>query len=395
MSSTNPTPLNVGTTGSLVGKRFTVAGRVVMAAEFEGETCHWNEFHLVDDAGQSAILVHEEEGDGTPWKLFTYVDPVNPLNATDAAAQRVGHAVNLDGTEARVTLVGQSRVTFIEGRPPEGVEVGDVANYFNAMTGNRMLVVSWTGDEVEVFRGIDLPSHAVTQAFGLPAMQQRIMPGFLSNGSGERRRTFGSWLVPLLLVLAIPGILLGRKTSCRSEPRQAAAMPVKPATQKSPLVLGMSITLDGNDYRIRGHAVMEVAQVGAKFDRHDYHLINTAGSPALLVLGLDGRTNQWHLLTPVEPPAALTPQTAAALRLGYPISINDETNKVNNLFLVTTQSVEGDGTPARSNMFYCLTARRSGGGFLMAHWNEGAINVWRGEVLPDRVIQDVLQSAAP
>jgi Domain of unknown function (DUF4178) len=395
MSSSNPTPLNVGTTGGLVGKRFTVAGRVVMSAEFEGEACHWNEFHLVDDAGQSAILVHEEEGDGTPWKLFTYVEPVNPLNATGAAAQRVGHAVNLDGTEARVTLVGQSRVTFIEGRPPEGVEVGDVANFFNAMTGNRMLVVSWTGDEVEVFRGIDLPSHAVTSAFGLPAMPQRIMPGFLANGSGEKRRTFGSWLVPLLFFLAIPGIILGRMTSCRSDPRQAAAVPVKPSTPPSPLVLGMSITLDGNDYRIRGHAVMEVAQVGAKFDRHDYHLINNAGSPVLLVLGFDGRTNQWHLLTPVEPPASFTPQAAAALRLGYPISINGETNKVNNLFLITSLSAEGEGTPARSNVFYCLTARRSGGGFLMASWNEGTLNAWHGNVLSDQVTQDILPLAVP
>ncbi|MEI9864534.1 MAG: hypothetical protein WDN00_08275 [Limisphaerales bacterium] len=33
----------------------------------------------------------------------------------------------------------------IEGRAPDGVEVGDVANYFNAEAGDMMQVVSWTG----------------------------------------------------------------------------------------------------------------------------------------------------------------------------------------------------------------------------------------------------------
>jgi len=59
--------------------------------------------------------------------------------------------------DARVTLVDESKVYWVEGRPPEGVELGDIANYFNALAGNRMYVVSWTGPEVEVFQGMDLP----------------------------------------------------------------------------------------------------------------------------------------------------------------------------------------------------------------------------------------------
>ena len=37
--------------GTICGRRFRVAGRVVMGMDDEGTTYYWNEFHLVDDAG--------------------------------------------------------------------------------------------------------------------------------------------------------------------------------------------------------------------------------------------------------------------------------------------------------------------------------------------------------
>ena len=82
------------------------------------------------------------------------------MTAADAATKQAGDPLNLDGTAVRVTLVDESRVCDIEGEAPEGVEVGDVARYFNAESGNTMQVVSWTGEEVEYFRGKSLRNSA-------------------------------------------------------------------------------------------------------------------------------------------------------------------------------------------------------------------------------------------
>src|SRR5688572_12689398 len=68
MSHDNPTPLRIGTSGTLNGWRVQVAGRLVMSMQDRGQTWYWNEFHLLDEAGTSATLVFEETEDGAEWK---------------------------------------------------------------------------------------------------------------------------------------------------------------------------------------------------------------------------------------------------------------------------------------------------------------------------------------
>src|ERR1041385_3980119 len=166
MSFVNPTALPIGMTGDLSGRHYRVVGRVVMGMDDDG-ACYWNEFNIVDDAGKPATLVFEETARGGEWKLFTMFEPEYPMTAEDAATRRAGDELNLEGTQVRVTLVDESRVYHIEGEAPEGVEVGDVAHYFNAAAGNKMLVVSWTGEEVEFYWGTDLTSGTVAAAFDL------------------------------------------------------------------------------------------------------------------------------------------------------------------------------------------------------------------------------------
>ena len=105
-------------------------------------------------AGESATLVYEETEHGREWRLFTLFEPgVSDDRRGRRHQTRRRPDLNLDGTDVRVTLVDQSRVYHIEGQAPEGVELGDVADYFNAEGGNNMVVVSWTGEEVECYRG--------------------------------------------------------------------------------------------------------------------------------------------------------------------------------------------------------------------------------------------------
>ena len=89
------------------------------------------------------------------------------MTAEDAATKSVGDPLNLDGTDVRVTFRQTSRIYHIEGTAPDGEHVGSVADYFNAESGNVMQVVSWTGSEVEFYRGLTVASGMVAVAFSL------------------------------------------------------------------------------------------------------------------------------------------------------------------------------------------------------------------------------------
>ena len=173
MSFANPTPINLGMTGTFNGRPYRVAGRVVMGMDDGGGTYYWNEFNLVSNDGESATLVYEETERGGEWRLFTLFEVEYPLTAADAATKRVGDRLTLDDREVRVTLVDESRVYHIEGEAPEGVEVGDIAHYFNAEASQRMIVVSWTGDEVEYYRGVTISAGPIAEAFNLPRERLR------------------------------------------------------------------------------------------------------------------------------------------------------------------------------------------------------------------------------
>lgn len=153
MSTRNPTPLRVGMKGTLLGNPCRIAGRLVLGMEEEGEIYYWTEFNVLTDSGENLTLVYEATESGAEWRIFRLFEPDYPISAADAATKRVGDTIYLDDDGLKVTCVDESRVYHIEGEAPEGVTVGDVAHYFNAERGQRMIVVSWTGDEVECFRG--------------------------------------------------------------------------------------------------------------------------------------------------------------------------------------------------------------------------------------------------
>lgn len=397
MSIANPTGLQLGDVGTLAGKRYRVAGRVVLSTVFEGERWYWNEFNLIDDAGHSATLVHEDEGDASPWKLFTDLEPQFPLSAAEAAGKQVGDVVNITGGQARITLVGESKVEFIEGEAPEGVEINDVARYFNADLGGQMIVVSWTGDEVEVFRGMDLPTHAIRQAFGTGATASRFIPlsaqastdGGIEDSGAQWRR-----IVPFFVVASVIGIVLARLPSCRSGSRKATRTIEKPATVITPLAVGQTGTLEGILWTIRSHTVVEIAQVGAKFDYHDYRLEGADSVRARLMLGHAGKPREWMLFAPMEPDALITPVVAASMRVGQLVKLDGTLATVERVFQTTVIANHLDSPDATGEVRFNLIAR-SGVTPLLLSWNAGNITFHRGTALRDKQVMEAFKTASP
>lgn len=364
----NPTMLRVGMTGALDGRRYRVAGRVVMGMEEAGETYYWNEFNLVDDAGNSITLVFEETENGPEWKLFTLFEPVRPMSVAEAARMQVGDTVNLDGTPTPITLVDESRVYHTDGTAPAGVEVGDIAHYFNADAGDRMVVASWTGDEIEFYHGVDLPAKLVVASFGLASP---VVSGLAVDGGTEEPGLPVALIVKLLGVAVVAGIAIAGYVWWR----KPAAAPKKPVWRAASLRATASGTLAGQSYTITGHVVVEVKKVSGNSFWHEYRLRDGAGDSALLICGLTGNPHDWHLFHAVTP--ALTPKQAGGKHIGDAVELDGYNMRVLDLF-------EASGT------FGILA--RAGDEFALVRWTETAIEFYHGQRLTEK---EVLRAFSP
>ena len=384
MSFANPTPLHIGMTGTLAGKTYRVAGRVVMGMEDAGETYYWNEFNLVTDEGESVTLVHEQTESGVEWKLFTMFEPEFPMTAADAATKRVSDRLNLEDTDLLVTMVDESRVYHLEGTAPEGVEVGDVAHYFNAEGGNKILVVSWTGEEVEFFWGEDLSPDTVGNAFGVRAEMQgsglarNFAGSFLEAEESNAGGSMSGAIMKIIAVILVVVICFAAYSGFRQKFRRASV--ARMSAPAAPLSLGSTGVFDGKTWSVRGHAVVEISQVGRLYERHEYQLSDAEGNRALLVCGWKFGDKNWILFTPRDPLNAPTPQQAASLCVGQPINFDGYTAPVSEIFQSVIQQAEPADLPdLKAGLRHFGLFAQSGATPVFAIWNENGIYFYRGK----------------
>ncbi|TAK95311.1 MAG: DUF4178 domain-containing protein [Verrucomicrobia bacterium] len=390
MSYANPTLLRLGMTGTLAGRQYRVAGRVVMGADVGGTTYYWNEFNIVSDGGESATLVYEETERGGEWKLFTLFEPESPMSPAEAATRRVGDSVTLDGMVMSVTLVDESRVYHIEGEAPEGVEVGDIAHYFNAQMANRMVVVSWTGDEVEYYRGATLPMGVVNKAFGVAESYRSefAQTSAFSGGAGSRLWDEGQQssgrllLVVLAVLLSIIGVGFFSPASFSRRPPKIQKTTAAPAQLK----VGDTLNLDGKQFQVKTHSIVEVAEVGRWFERHEYQLADGDGVAAWLVENLSPTTKGFYFFTALEPTQPMSAAEAATLPVGKVVNVEGIVAPVKEIFRCATRQVEGDtnGAPKVGEVSFGFSAE-AGPILLLARWNNSEIKFLRGRAVSAEV----------
>jgi hypothetical protein len=404
MNTENPTPLRVGATGALDGWRARVAGRVVLGMNDKGETYSWNEFNLVDGFGRSATLVFEETEDGTEWKLFKFFEPLRAMTAAEAGTKAVGDTVELDGKPARITVVDQTRVYHIDGVAPSGTEVGDVANYFNAEREGRMLVVSWSGDDIEFYEGQPLAAGAVAAAFEFTLPGPAPTAGLFrrmaaaDDDSGNPFANFGGgWLKIAAVALGAAVLVLPNWCTRRTTTVQSAAPTAKQPAAAIRLALGAAGYLQGQRVTVARHALVEIDTLGRRFDRHEYSLETSDGIDLLLINGLNGGPTEWHIFRPVTDDirlASVDPYAAAARRKGDAVQPVATTLHVAELFQCKPQATDGPGGAVEwPALQYGFTARDSQD-WLLARWTETAIRFHRGQQLAETEVRTAMRSPA-
>ena len=279
-----------------------------------------------------------------------------------------------------VRFVSKSRVYHIEGKAPEGVEVGDEAHYFNAVTGNNMIVVNWTGEEVEFYKGLDLSTLTVSSAFNVRIVDfSRLFPA--PGGHGLRSGLVAGLVGVLALVILA---VVGYRSSALSRRPPAVVRTGAPA---SPLVVGKTGQLGGTRFHVQSHLLVEMALVGRKFERHEYVLSDDQGAKALLVRGSQPGAGDWWLFEPLQPLTPLSPQQAAAVRWGQTVNVDGMTAKVTDLFQAAIRQVE---SPEASDLnagdvFFGFTARTQNAQ-LLVRWNATYANFFQGRALPEKEV---------
>lgn len=389
MSNANPTPIRVGMTGVFAGKNYTIIARVVMGMEEEGEIYYWNEFYLSDGSDRIAMLVCEEVYGAQQWRLFTEFTPTTPLTAREAGLKKIGDRVSLDGVSAEVTVVDETRVHFIEGKAPDWVSVGDVAQYFNAEAGGKMWVVSWSGDEVEYYRGMQLHPEWVARGLGLPptSFRQASASSLASSGRPGGGLNFG--VISALLTFAVGGFFFLR--SCNSGPRRTtspgpASSPPPPVERQPapapPLAVGANLVLDGQAYRVVSHRVTGFTEVNAQWNAHHYQIVDNTGRTNLLAVRTQNRGTNWQLLKPLPVTRPPTPVVAAAMRVGERVTLDGFEGTVSDLLM--SHEVSRNGPPltgfAPNGLTYHYLATGSNG-VLLASWNGERVVFHRGQTV--------------
>ncbi len=400
MNFANPTALRLGMSGTLAGKRYQVAGRVVMGMDDGGETYFWNEFNVINDEGESATLVFEETELRGEWKLFIYIEPTDRLTAAEAATKRVGDRLNIDGTSVRVSLVDESRVYHIEGQAGEGVETGDIAHYFNAEAANTMIVVSWTGDDVEYFRGVNLPRGTVARAFGIRESSSADLTKAASfYGGGTNALASGLLslprkLLPVLVVGFIALVFLLQMPSCNFKwPTRTLKRIAAPS---SGLKLNNTGKLAGANWHVRSHAVVQISEVGQIYERHEYNLVDDDGNQSLLVHGLSPGVDDWfhfNALTPLEP---LQASQAATMRVGDTVNVDGVVVPIRHIYQAIIRQSEFTSDTRRTYTNGDVSFGFSGQSpstTLIVRWDSTRIRFLKGNKLDGKEIEKAFRLA--
>jgi hypothetical protein len=376
MKLDNPTRVAIGMTGVFNGRTYRVKGRSVLGIVEGGVIYSWNEFNMVADSGEFATLVYEETQDGRHWGWFELFEPQTPITAEEAAQKRADDVVVIDSVAMHVTRVDHSRVYHVEGEPPEGEHAGSVADYFNAEAGGELFVVSWTGDEVEFYRGRNLSKGTVASAFGLSGAEL-VKFNLAGGGRFLSPASMKAGFIAVMAVVLV--VLIGQ--SFRSSVRPPATTHfAAPATS---LAVGSTGHLAALDYRVVSHVIAQIAEVGFSFDRHEFRLQDESGNPALLIYCSKPTAKDWTLFTPLQPDNPLTPPQAGNLRPGQIANMGQESAPVTELFrerIVRVESQENWPGVQDGAEFYGFTARTNADLFLV-RWNTTTIELTQGRQL--------------
>lgn len=189
-------PLRVGMTATISGKKFVAVGRLLFEQYDEGEFYRWEEWVLLSQDGFARYL----EFDEGKWTL-TEAWPGGPDELPDNLS--AGASVNVNGQRATITDMGVCKVTGLEGEIPWPVKVGSPLTFVDLTQDGQLLSaeLDQSEGELEWFQGRRMQPSEVLAMFGL---QKEAAAETGKESAKSDRKSFGC-LTMLLSVVALCG----------------------------------------------------------------------------------------------------------------------------------------------------------------------------------------------
>jgi len=148
-----PPPLTVGTSGSWGGKNFHITARAVMEIGGVGSVYERNEYELTYEYGIVDLLVCGEKPGMNDWTFYSPLVPLEAPTPLQAAAQKVGDTVNIDGVVATISELEQFTVKSMDNTAASGWHQGDVRFGYIANSPDDSLLVRWDSRNTSFWRG--------------------------------------------------------------------------------------------------------------------------------------------------------------------------------------------------------------------------------------------------
>jgi hypothetical protein len=258
------------------------------------------------------------------------------------------------------------------------------------------VVASWTGAEIEFYRGRHLGGNAVAEAFQIPASS--LGPGqFGSTGDGSASGTSRMrWIGPAVAITVLLFMLAHAPASCRSRGRARPETIERAAAPACDFHPGDRGHLGGLDLRILSQARVEVAEVGRIHERHEFLLEAADGTRFLLLSGWAAPGGDWYFCREPDPRPRLNPAEAAALPRGAKVEVGGLTGTVTSLFRCTGGTLEGLPAhgllPSPGEILSGLMAR-SGPDVLVARWDARNIRWHHGKAIPAAEVRSAFRPA--
>ena len=146
-----PSPLYVDATGQLQGRRFRVMGRL----RYRYEAGVWDEWFLAFEDGRPGWLV-EDEGTYKFYAKETLRGSVPPFDAVS-----VGDVIAVGGQQVFVTEKGRASIAGGEGQLAFAVLPGEQVHYLDGTSGDELISVEYTADEIELSVGRAVAADAL------------------------------------------------------------------------------------------------------------------------------------------------------------------------------------------------------------------------------------------
>ncbi|HUC86180.1 MAG TPA: hypothetical protein VL970_13370, partial [Candidatus Acidoferrales bacterium] len=214
----------------------------------------------------------------------------------------------------------------------------------------------------------------------LGGMGGKTFSSLAGADSGNYKR-IAKFAIQATIVLVVVLVIFGRSISV-SRNHEAAPVAKLPAPPR-PLELGATGTLFNKKYQVSGHAVVDIAEVGVNWERHEYELTDDSGATALLVCGDKPDGADWIFFEPLIPMISLTAKEAAAKKVGDVVEIDGFGGKVTDIFLSTLEQTEGMKLSGIKSGAISYGLRGiDENRVLLARWNDAGIQYYRGRILP-------------